>query len=52
MRWVNTWNRNRIRRKGGKVMGMQALILTTLGAESGTSRRTPVAWFPTATTAG
>ncbi len=45
MRWFNGWTMNRIRRrKGGKVMGMDALVLTTVGRKSG--GRAPVAYFP------
>ena len=46
MRWFNGWNMNRIRRKGGKVMGMDALVLTTLGRRSAAKRSSPVAYFP------
>ncbi len=46
MRWVNKTAMNRIRRKGGKVMGFHALILTTVGARTGAQRTTPVGWFP------
>ncbi|KZS54838.1 nitroreductase [Mycobacterium kansasii] len=46
MKWINTWNTRRIRRKGGRIMGMDALVLTTIGRKSGTERSTPVAWFP------
>lgn len=46
MGWINTFNTNRIRRKGGKVTGMKCLVLTTVGAKSGAQRSTPVAWFP------
>lgn len=46
MRWFNGWNMKRIRRKGGKVMGMDALVLTTVGRKSGAERSTPVAYFP------
>lgn len=46
MRLFNGWNMNRIRRKGGKVMGMDALVLTTVGRKSGAERSTPVAYFP------
>ena len=46
MAWMNTWNMNRIRGNADKVMGMQALVLTTVGAKSGTPRHTPVAYFP------
>jgi len=46
MAWVNTWNMNRIRGDAEKVMGMRALVLTTVGAKSGALRHTPVAYFP------
>jgi deazaflavin-dependent oxidoreductase (nitroreductase family) len=37
----------RIRRKGGgKFMGFNALVLTTVGHKSGLERTTPVGWFP------
>lgn len=45
-RWVNSWTVNRIRRKGGKFMGMNVLVLTTIGRRSGAERTNPVAWFP------
>jgi len=46
MAWVNTWNMNRIRGNADKVMGMRALVLTTVGAKSGALRHTPLAYFP------
>lgn len=46
MRWFNGWNMKRIRQKGGKVMGMDALVLTTVGRKSGAERSSPVAYFP------
>jgi deazaflavin-dependent oxidoreductase (nitroreductase family) len=47
LRWVNKMAANRIRRTG-KMMGLgfNALILTTIGAKSGTERTNPVGWFP------
>ena len=48
MRWFNNRTMNRVRRKGGKFMGMNALVLNTIGAKSGTERANPVAWFPEA----
>jgi hypothetical protein len=45
-RSLNTMMMNRIRRKGGKIMGFNALVLTTVGRKSGAKRTTPVAWFP------
>lgn len=47
LRWMNKRAMNRIRRKGGKFMGFDALVLTTIGAKSGAERTTPVGWFPT-----
>jgi deazaflavin-dependent oxidoreductase (nitroreductase family) len=46
VRWLNKWAMNRIRRKGGKFMGMNALVLTTIGRKSGAERTSPVGWFP------
>jgi deazaflavin-dependent oxidoreductase (nitroreductase family) len=46
MKWFNQRAMNRIRRKGGKFMGMDALVLTTIGRKSGTERSNPVGWFP------
>ncbi|HEU5473335.1 MAG TPA: nitroreductase/quinone reductase family protein [Actinophytocola sp.] len=46
MRWMNTMAAKRIRRKGGRFMGFNALILTTIGARSGTERTNPVGYFP------
>ncbi|MCF6476146.1 nitroreductase family deazaflavin-dependent oxidoreductase [Nonomuraea sp. MG754425] len=45
-RWFNTLAARRIRRKGGQMMGFNALVLTTVGARSGLERSTPVGWFP------
>lgn len=47
MRWVNKTAAGRIRRKG-KMMGFNALILTTIGAKTGAERTNPVGWFPSA----
>ena len=46
VRWVNKLAAGRIRRKGGKLMGSDALILTTTGRKSGARRTNPVGWFP------
>jgi deazaflavin-dependent oxidoreductase (nitroreductase family) len=46
MRWLNKLATRRIRRKGGKFMGIDALLLTTIGRRSGLERTTPVGWFP------
>ena len=46
VRSVNKLAAGRIRRKGGKFMGFNALILTTIGRKSGAERKNPVGWFP------
>ena len=49
-RWVqgtmNARMNRKIRRGRGKFMGMDVLILNTVGRRSGQPRETPVAWFP------
>lgn len=45
MRFLNNAMAARIRRSG-KMMGFNALILTTVGAKSGAQRTNPVGWFP------
>lgn len=45
MLWVNKLMARRVR-KGGRAMGFDALVLTTVGRRSGTERQTPVGWFP------
>lgn len=45
-RWMNNVMSRRLRRKGGQMMGFNALILTTTGARSGVRRTNPVGWFP------
>lgn len=45
-RWLNKLAARRLRRKGGKFMGFNALVLTTIGRKSGLERTTPVGWFP------
>jgi deazaflavin-dependent oxidoreductase (nitroreductase family) len=44
-RWVTRRMMNRIRRKGGRMMGGDVLVLTTVGARSGAERSTPVRRF-------
>jgi deazaflavin-dependent oxidoreductase (nitroreductase family) len=47
LRWVNKLMARRMRRSGGgKMMGFNALILTTVGRRSGIERTNPVGWFP------
>jgi deazaflavin-dependent oxidoreductase (nitroreductase family) len=43
---ANRLTTRRLRRKGGTLMGMDALVLHTVGARTGEPRATPVAWFP------
>lgn len=45
-RWLNNVMSRRLRRKGGRAMGVNALVLTTIGAKSGAKRTNPVGWFP------
>lgn len=45
-RWLNGWAARRLRHKGGKMMGFNALVLTTVGRKSGAVRTNPVGWFP------
>ncbi len=45
-RWLNKVMSRRLRRKGGTMMGFNALVLTTVGAKSGARRTNPVGWFP------
>jgi deazaflavin-dependent oxidoreductase (nitroreductase family) len=46
-RWGNKVMAGRVRRKrGGKFMGLNALVLTTIGRKSGLERSNPVGWFP------
>lgn len=47
MKWFNDRAAKRIRGKGGKFMGFNALVLTTVGAKSGVERTNPTGWFPT-----
>ena len=44
-RMLNGVMMNRIRRSRGKTMGMDALVLTTIGAKSGQPRSSPLAYF-------
>ena len=45
-RWMNKVMSRRLRRKAGKMMGFNALVLMTAGAKSGAKRTNPVGWFP------
>ncbi len=49
-RWVqrkmNARMNSKVRRGRGRFMGMDVLILNTVGSRSGQPRETPVAWFP------
>lgn len=44
LRWFNKTAVSRMRRSGGTFMGMDTLILTTVGAKSGVVRTNPVAY--------
>ncbi|WP_026359923.1 nitroreductase family deazaflavin-dependent oxidoreductase [Amycolatopsis nigrescens] len=44
-RRMNVRTNTRIRRKGGRLMGMDLLILHTVGRRSGLPRESPVTWF-------
>jgi deazaflavin-dependent oxidoreductase (nitroreductase family) len=47
LRWFNTVMARRMRRSGGgRIMGLDALVLTTVGRRSGIERTNPVGWFP------
>ena len=45
-RWFQNRQINKLRRKGGKVLGQSGLVLTTVGSKTGQARATPVMWFP------
>ncbi|MFI9552378.1 nitroreductase family deazaflavin-dependent oxidoreductase [Nonomuraea endophytica] len=45
-RTMNTRVNRKVRRGRATFMGMDILILNTLGSRSGQPRQTPVAWFP------
>jgi deazaflavin-dependent oxidoreductase (nitroreductase family) len=45
LRWVNKTAAGRFRRTG-KMLGINGLILTTVGARSGAERTSPVGWWP------
>lgn len=47
IRWLSRMAAGRVRRRG-RTMGMDALVLRTIGRTSGVERVTPVAWFPAA----
>ncbi len=46
MAWFNKRMAKKIRGKGGKAMGLDPLLLITIGSKSGQVRETPVARFP------
>jgi deazaflavin-dependent oxidoreductase (nitroreductase family) len=45
-RWLNGQMIRRSRRKGGRMMGMDTLVLTTIGAKTGQRRETLLGSFP------
>jgi hypothetical protein len=46
LHFVNNLMVGRLRRKGGKIMGFNGLVLTTVGRKTGAERTNPVGWFP------
>ena len=46
MSWMNRLMARRVRRRGAKFLGFNALALITVGRKSGLERTTPVGWFP------
>jgi deazaflavin-dependent oxidoreductase (nitroreductase family) len=46
MRLINQYMSSRARRSDRRVMGMNLLVLHTVGRKSGRPRQSPVAWFP------
>jgi deazaflavin-dependent oxidoreductase (nitroreductase family) len=45
-KWINNQMIRRARRKGGTFMGMNVLVLTTVGAKTGQRRQTLLGSFP------
>lgn len=45
-RKLNARTTAKLRRKGGKYLGMDMLILHTTGRRTGQPRETPITWFP------
>ncbi|MCF4121385.1 nitroreductase family deazaflavin-dependent oxidoreductase [Antribacter sp. KLBMP9083] len=45
MIWANKLIARRARRNTGKTIGMNLLVLTTIGRKSGQPRETPLGWF-------
>ncbi|MEV5834200.1 nitroreductase family deazaflavin-dependent oxidoreductase [Nocardia sp. NPDC052112] len=45
-RLMNRFMSARARRGGGRAMGMNLLVLHTIGRKSGQPRQSPVGWFP------
>lgn len=46
MRWMNGLAARRIKKHGGSMAGMNALVLTTVGKKSDLERDIPLGWFP------
>ena len=46
MSWMNRLMARRVRRRGAKFLGFNAMALITVGRRSGLERTTPVGWFP------
>jgi deazaflavin-dependent oxidoreductase (nitroreductase family) len=45
-RQVNKLMVGRVRRRGGRMLGFNALVLVTVGRKTGAERKVPVGWFP------
>jgi deazaflavin-dependent oxidoreductase (nitroreductase family) len=45
-RWIMQQLTNRARRKGGRFLGMDVLVLSTVGRKTGQPRQATVSWFP------
>jgi deazaflavin-dependent oxidoreductase (nitroreductase family) len=45
-RWITQQMTSRARRNGGRFMGMDVLVLSTVGRKTGQPRQTTVSWFP------
>ena len=46
VKWTGSWMVRRYRRKGGSYMGLDCLVLTTVGAKTGQRRETLLGSFP------
>ena len=46
LQWANRLVARVLRHTGGRAMGMDVLVLITIGRRTGEERRSPVSWFP------